>query len=118
MKFSSRALAVAESATLRLSAEAARLRGEGVDVIGFLEGEPDLPVPDAVLRATESALRGGRTRYSASTGLAELKEAVVRKLRGENGIESAPDNIIVTDGAKHAIYETLQTLCDLGDEVL
>ena len=118
MKFSSRALAVAESATLRLSAEAARLRAGGVDVIGFLEGEPDLPVPDGVLRATEAALRAGRTRYSASTGLAELKDAVARKLREENGVEAGPENIIVTNGAKQAIYEALQALCDPGDEVL
>ena len=118
MKFSSRAIAVAESATLKLSAEAARLRAGGVDVIGFLEGEPDLPVPDGVLRATEAALRAGRTRYSASTGLAELKEAVVQKLRDENGVEAGPENVIVTNGAKQAIYETLQTLCDPGDEVL
>ena len=118
MKFSSRALAVAESATLKLSIEAARLRAEGVDVIGFLEGEPDLPVPEAVLRATEAALRAGRTRYSASTGLAELKAAAARKLRDQNGVAAAPENIIVANGAKQAIYEALQTLCDPGDEVV
>jgi aspartate aminotransferase len=118
MKFSSRARAVSESATLRLSAEAARLRAEGADIIGFLEGEPDLPVPAPVVLATEAALRAGRTRYSASTGLAELKSAIVRKLRDDNNIAVAADNIIVANGAKQAIYETLQTLCGLGDEVL
>src|SRR6185312_4922631 len=104
MRLSSRARAVAESATLRLSLEAARLRESGVDVIGLLEGEPDLPVPEAVLKATESALRAGRTRYSASTGLAELKLAIVRKLREVNGISAAPENIVVANGAKHAIF--------------
>jgi aspartate aminotransferase len=118
MKFSSRVLAVSESATLRLSAEAARLRAGGADIIGFLEGEPDLPVPDAVLRAVEAALRAGRTRYSASTGLAELKAAAARKLRDENGVAAEPENILVTNGAKQAIYEALQVLCDPGDEVL
>jgi aspartate aminotransferase len=118
MKFSSRSRAVAESATLRLSGEAARLRAEGADVIGFLEGEPDLPVPEPILRAAEAALRSGRTRYSASTGLAELKAAIVRKLRDENGVSVSPENIIVANGAKHCIYEALQTLCDPGDEVL
>ncbi|MFI5363547.1 MAG: pyridoxal phosphate-dependent aminotransferase [Elusimicrobiota bacterium] len=118
MKFSSRALAVAESATLKLSIEAARLRADGVDVIGFLEGEPDLPVPEAVLHATEAALRAGRTRYSASTGLAELKAAAARKLRDQNGVAAAPENIIVANGAKQSIYEALQTLCGPGDEVL
>ena len=118
MKFSRRASSVAESATLRLSAEAACLRADGVDVVGFLEGEPDLPVPDAVVRATEAALRAGRTRYSASTGLAEMKAAIVRKLREENGVAAAADNIFVANGAKQAVYETLQALCDPGDEVL
>lgn len=118
MRSSSRARAVAESATLRLFADAARLRAGGADIIGFLEGEPDLPVPDAVLRATEDALRKGRTRYSASTGLDELKAAIVRKLRGDNGIAVAAENILVANGAKQAIYEALQTLCDPGDEVL
>src|ERR1700692_2499871 len=118
MRFSSRARGAAESATLRLSAEAARLRAAGGDVVGFLEGEPDLPVPDAVLSATEAALRAGRTRYSASTGLAELKAAVVRKLQEENAVAALPENIIVTNGAKQSIYEALQTLCDPRDEVL
>jgi aspartate aminotransferase len=118
MKFSSRVRASEESATLRLSLEAGRLRAEGVDVISFLEGEPDLPVPDAVLRATEAALRAGRTRYSASAGLAELKAAIVAKLRDENGVAAAPENILVANGAKQVLYETLQALCDPGDEVL
>jgi aspartate aminotransferase len=118
MKFSSRVRGSAESATLRLSAEAARLRAAGVDVIGLLEGEPDLPVPEKVVKATAAALRAGRTRYSASTGLDELKAAVVRKLRDENGVAAAPENVLVANGAKQAIYETMQALCDPGDEVL
>jgi aspartate aminotransferase len=118
MKSSSRARAVAESATLRLSNEAARLRAEGADIIGLLEGEPDLPVPEPVLRATEAALRAGRTRYSASSGLPELKAAIARKLRDENGVTAAPEDILVANGAKQALYETLQALCDPGDEVL
>jgi len=118
MRLSSRAQGVAESATLRLSLEAARLRESGVEVLSMLEGEPDLPVPQPVIKATEDALRAGRTRYSASTGLAELKAAIVEKLRVVNGIAAAPESLIVTNGAKHAIYEALQALCDPGDEVL
>jgi aspartate aminotransferase len=118
MKVSSRARSVAESGTLRLSNEAARLRGEGVDVASLLEGEPDLPVPDAVIRATEEALRAGRTRYSPSAGLPELKEAISRKLKNENGVTAAPENILVANGAKQAVYEVLQALCEPGDEVL
>jgi aspartate aminotransferase len=118
MRFSSRALSLAESETLRLSNTVARLRGEGQDIIGLLEGEPDLPVPEAVIRATEAALRAGKTKYSSSAGLSELKTAIARKLRADNGVSAAPDGILVTNGAKQAIYEILQALCDPGDEVL
>jgi len=118
MRVSSRARAVAESRTLRLSSEAARLRGDGVDVVSLLEGEPDLPVPEAVVRATQEALRAGRTRYSASAGLSELKAAISRKLKDENGVTAPPENILVANGAKQAVYEVLQALCEPGDEVL
>jgi aspartate aminotransferase len=103
---------------LRLSAAAARLRDEGADVVSFLEGEPDLPVPELVLRATEAALRAGRTRYSDSTGLPELKAAIARKLSEENGVAVEPGAILVTNGAKQAVYEILQALCETGDEVI
>jgi aspartate aminotransferase len=118
MRFSSRSLAVAESETLRLSNAVTRLRAEGRDVVSLLEGEPDLAVPEPVLRATADALRAGRTRYSSSTGLAELKAAVARKLKDDNGVSAAPENILIANGAKQAIYEILQALCDPGDEVL
>ncbi|MFI5346273.1 MAG: pyridoxal phosphate-dependent aminotransferase [Elusimicrobiota bacterium] len=118
MRFSSRALSLAESETLRLSNTVARLRGEGQDIIGLLEGEPDLPVPEDVIRATEAALRAGKTKYSSSSGLAELKAAISRKLKADNGVTAAPENILVTNGAKQAVYEVLQALCDPGDEVL
>ena len=118
MRFSSRALSLAESETLRLSNTVARLRGEGQDIIGLLEGEPDLPVPEAAIRATEAALRAGKTKYSSSGGLTELKTAIARKLKADNGVSAAPDGILITNGAKQAIYEILQAICDPGDEVL
>ena len=118
MKLSSRSLAVAESATLLLSAEAARMRAEGVDIVGLLEGEPDLPVPAPAIQAVEAALRKGLTRYSAATGLSELKAAIARKLEEENGLIVTPDNILIANGAKQALYEVMQTLCDPGDEIL
>ncbi|MDE2509590.1 MAG: pyridoxal phosphate-dependent aminotransferase [Elusimicrobia bacterium] len=118
MRFSSRALSLAESETLRLSNTVARLRGEGQDIIGLLEGEPDLPVTEAVTRATEAALRAGKTKYSSSGGLTELKTAIARKLKADNGVNAAPEGILVTNGAKQAIFEVLQALCDHGDEVL
>ncbi len=118
MRVSSRAGSVAESGTLRLSGEAARLRGEGVDVVSLLEGEPDLPVPEAVTRAVEDAVRAGRMKYSASSGLKELKAALSLKLKNENGVTAPPESILVANGAKQAVYAALQALCDPGDEVL
>ncbi|MBI3565732.1 MAG: pyridoxal phosphate-dependent aminotransferase [Elusimicrobia bacterium] len=118
MRFSSRARAVSESETLRVASDAARLRAEGKTILSLLEGEPDLPVPEPVLAATIAALKSGRTRYSASTGLPELKAAVVRKLREENGVLCAPENVVVANGAKQAVYELLQVLCEPGDEVI
>jgi aspartate aminotransferase len=118
MRFSSRALGVAESETLRLSNEAARLRAEGREILSLLEGEPDLPVPAPVIRAVQDALAAGRTRYSASTGLPELKAAIARKLRDENGVEAEAEDILVANGAKQIIYEVLQALIEPGDEVL
>jgi aspartate aminotransferase len=118
MRVSSRARSVSESGTLRLSSEAARLRAGGADIVSLLEGEPDMPVPEPVARATEEAIRSGLTKYSASAGLPELRAALSRKLKDENRVEAAPADILVTNGAKQAVYEVLQALCEPGDEVL
>ena len=118
MKFSSRALGACESETLRLSQQATQLRAQGRDIIRLMEGEPDLPVPEPVIKATQEALRAGRTRYSSSTGLPELKESLARKLLRDNNIPASPDDILVANGAKQIIYEVLQALCEPGDEVL
>ncbi len=112
MKLSKRAGAIAESATLRLSTTAARLRAEGREILSLLEGEPDLPVPPAVREATRRSLARGETRYSDSAGLPELRALIAKRLK------TSPENVVVTNGAKQAIYETLQAICGPGDEVL
>lgn len=118
MRLSSRAEAVSESATLRLAAVAARLRSGGREVLNLLEGEPDLPAPPKVLEATRRALSRGLTRYSDAAGLPELRAAISRKLEARNGISAAPEDILVTNGAKQALYDALQAICGPGDEVL
>jgi aspartate aminotransferase len=117
MRLSSRAAGLAESQTLRLSAEVGRLRAEGKSVVSLLEGEPDLPVAEPVLAAVAGALRGGQTRYSPSSGLPELRAALAQSL-SEEGIPTAPDGVLVTNGAKQALYTALQALVGPGDEVL
>lgn len=118
MRLSSRAAGLAESQTLRLSAEVSRLRLCGENIVSLLEGEPDLPVAEPVLAAVQGALRGGKTRYSQSSGLPELRAAIARKLREENGVPVAPEDVLVTNGAKQALYTALQALVGPGDEVL
>lgn len=118
MRLSSRAETVSESATLRLSAAAARLRAGGREILSLLEGEPDLPVPAKALEATRRALARGDTRYSDAAGLPDLRAAIARKLEARNGVAAAPEDILVTNGAKQALYDALQTICGPGDEVL
>lgn len=101
-----------------MSQEAARLRRAGRDIVSLLEGEPDLPLPSGIAGATVAAIRAGRTRYSVATGLPELKGLLARKLSRRNGISVSPDQILITNGAKQAIYETLLAVCEPGDEVL
>jgi len=118
MRLSSRALAVAESETLRLAGETARLRRSGVAVVSLLEGEPDLPPPRVVVAATVAALKAGHIRYSSSAGLPRLRAAVAKKLRTDNNIPAQEADVLITNGAKQAIYEALQTLLDPGDEAI
>lgn len=118
MRLSSRASAIAESETLRLSARLSQLRSEGREILNLLEGEPDLPVPAKVRDATALALARGDTKYSSASGLPELKELIVRKLKVKNGIAAAPEQIVVTNGAKQALYDALQSVCGPGDQVI
>ncbi|MBI4345585.1 MAG: aminotransferase class I/II-fold pyridoxal phosphate-dependent enzyme [Elusimicrobia bacterium] len=101
-----------------MSQEAARLRRAGRDVIGLLEGEPDLPLPAGVARALSAALRAGKTRYSSSSGLPELRAAVAARLRRRNRLAVGPEGVLITNGAKQAIYEALQAVAGPGDDVL
>src|SRR5687767_625779 len=108
MRLSSRAAAISESETLRLSARQGKLRAEGREILSLLEGEPDLPIPVKVRDATTRALSKGQTRYSNVSGLPELRELIVRKLKARNGIKATVDQIVVTNGAKQALYDALQ----------
>jgi aspartate aminotransferase len=103
--------------TLELTAKAAELRAAGKDVVAFAAGEPDFEVPEHVREAAFSAIREGRGKYTAAMGLPELRRLVSRKFR-EDGFPFGDDQVIVTSGAKHAIYGALYAVCDPGDEVL
>ena len=118
-RISTRVGSIAESATLKVDAKAKQLKAEGVDVIGFAAGEPDFPTPAHIVAAAEVAVRDPRNhRYTPSSGLPELREAIAEKTARDSGLTVPATQIIVTNGGKQAVYETFATLLDPGDEVL
>ncbi|HTT86022.1 MAG TPA: pyridoxal phosphate-dependent aminotransferase [Acidimicrobiales bacterium] len=118
-RVSARVAAVAPSATLAVDAKAKELRAAGEDVIGFGAGEPDFPTPAHIVEAAVDACRvPANHHYTPTGGLPELRAAVAAKTRRDSGYEVAPSQVLVTNGAKQAVYEAFATLCDPGDEVL
>nr|WP_255152623.1 pyridoxal phosphate-dependent aminotransferase [Halorarius halobius] len=117
MDFADRVRRVEPSATLAISNLASELEADGVDVVDLSVGEPDFPTPENVTEAGKQAMDDGHTGYAPSNGIPPLKEAIVEKLAGD-GLDYGTDEIIVTPGAKQALYETFQALVDDGDEVV
>jgi aspartate aminotransferase len=106
------------SATLRITAEAKRLKAQGVDLVSLAAGEPDFDTPAHVQEAAIDAMRSGKTRYTPTAGVPELLDAVAGKLRDENGLSYAPEQVIVGAGAKNILYTAAQVLIDPKDEVI
>ncbi len=118
MKISKRAQVVPASATIAVNSLARELEAQGVDVVRFAAGEPDFDTPEYIKDAAVKALRAGKTKYTATSGVIELRTAIADKLQKENGLEYTPDQIIVNIGGKHAVYESMQVVLDPGDEVI
>lgn len=118
MSISERARNTAPSPTLAITAKAAALKAQGVDVVGFGAGEPDFDTPDHIKQAAIEALNSGFTKYTPSSGTVELKEAIVQKFHQENGLRYSRENVIVSCGAKHSLYNVFQAMLDPGDQVL
>ncbi|MFN3471403.1 MAG: pyridoxal phosphate-dependent aminotransferase [Aquificaceae bacterium] len=104
--------------TLALTAKVNQLKAQGVDIIGFGAGEPDFDTPDFVKEACIKALRDGKTKYAPSAGIPELRNALAEKLYKENGVDYKPSEIVITSGAKMALFLTMLALLEEGDEVL
>ncbi len=118
-RVSRRLAAVSPSATLAIDAKAKAMKAEGLDVVGFGAGEPDFPTPEPIVEAAVAACRDPRNhRYTPTSGLPELREAIVRKTRRDSGLELAPSQVLVTNGGKQAIANAFAALLDPGDEVL
>jgi len=118
MKISRRAQDVPPSATLAVTARAKELKAKGVDVVDFGAGEPDFDTPDYIKEAAIKALKAGKTKYTAESGIVELRTAIAAKLKKDNGLDYTPDQVIVNIGGKHSVYEAMQAVLDPGDEVL
>ncbi len=115
---SSRVRHIPESATMKIADIAAKLRSEGRDIISFSLGEPDFETPENIKKAAKTALDRGETHYTQGSGIPELREAIAEKLKNENNLDVSPADVLVTPGAKQAIFEAICTLIDEGDEVL
>ena len=118
IQVSDRIKAIAPSMTLAISAKANELKASGVRVINFGVGEPDFNTPEHICRAAKDALDKGYTRYVAAAGLPALKKAIVKKLKTDKNLEYEPSQIIVSNGAKHSIFNAIFAVINPGDEVL
>src|SRR5690606_5063293 len=118
MQLSKRVLALSPSSTLAIQAKAKELKEQGYDVIGLGVGEPDFNTPEYILKAAQKAMEQGETKYTPSGGIIPLKDAIIEKLKLDNQLEYTRNEIIVTTGAKYALYAAFQSLLDEGDEVI
>jgi aspartate aminotransferase len=109
---------IAPSITLAVTSQAAKMKKEGIDVCSFGAGEPDMDTPSYIKDAAVAALASGKTKYTASAGLLELREALCAKLEKENGISYTPDLLSINCGAKHSCYNAILATCGPGDEVV
>lgn len=111
-------LNVEESRTMALSALIKKLKAEGNDVLSFSAGEPDFDTPEFIKKAAIKAIHNNFTRYTANEGSPELLKAIIEKFSKDNDLHFEEKNILVSSGAKHAIYNVLMALCNPGDEVI
>jgi aspartate aminotransferase len=118
IKLSTRVQAVKPSPTLAITARAAALRAAGKDVIGLGAGEPDFDTPEHIKEAARKAIAGGKTKYTPVDGTPGLKQAIIAKYQRDNGLDYAPDEILVSCGGKQSFYNLAQALLDPGDEVI
>ena len=116
--FSKRLDRIQPSATLEMTAKAAELRSQGIDVLNFSVGEPDFNTPDNIINAAKYAMDNGFTKYTPGSGTQELKQAICKKLSRDNSLDYDTNNVVVSCGGKHALYNACQVLFEAGDEVI
>jgi len=117
-KISPRAASLSPSLTLAIDAKAKQMKAEGKDVVGFGAGEPDFDTPQHIKDAAAAALAAGFTKYTPSSGIPELRQAIADKFKRENGLDYKPSQVIVSCGGKHSCYNVILATCAEGDEVI
>ena len=118
MKLSEKALGIKPSSTLSITEKAGILRSEGKNVISFSIGEPDFDTPEHIKKAAVDAINAGFTRYTAAAGIVELRKAVAKKLKEDNGLDYDYTQIVISNGAKHSLINALMAIINPGDEVI
>jgi aspartate aminotransferase len=118
MELSVRTGRISVSPTMKVAADAMKLKAQGVDIVDFGAGEPDFPTPPHVSAAAHRAIDANFTKYTTNSGTEDLKRAIVERLRADNGVEYGTSEVIVTAGGKQALYNTVLALFDAGDEVI
>jgi len=94
------------------------MKAEGIDVCGFGAGEPDFDTPEHIKAAAQAALEAGFTKYTPSSGIPELRQAISDKFLADNKLEYKPSQIVVSNGAKHSCLNAILAVCEAGDEVI
>jgi aspartate aminotransferase len=118
MRLSKKTSQLEASQTLALTALALKMKSEGVDVVSLTAGEPNFPTPQHIKQAAVKAIEDDFTKYTANAGIPGLRAAIVEKFRNENNLHFDASQILVSNGAKHSIYNALQAICNPGDEVI
>lgn len=118
IKVSKKSQNISPSITLAISAKAKQMKEEGIDIINFGVGEPDFDTPTNIKNAAIEAINKGFTKYTPASGLPQLKQAICAKLKSDNNLDYKPENIVVSNGAKHSLYNIFQAICNPGDEVI
>ena len=106
------------SATLAMAAKAKQLKAAGKTVYDFSVGEPDFPTPEHICRAAVEAMKAGHTHYTMASGIPELRAAVARQYEAAHGLAYSPQQVVVSNGAKHSLHNVFTSLCNPGDEVI
>jgi len=118
MKIASRMENLSPSVTMAITAMARELKSQGKDILSFSAGEPDFDTPEVIKNAAIQAIKDGHTKYTAVEGTIETKRAIIQKLQNDHGLTYELDEIIVSNGAKHSLFNLFQCLIEKGDEVI